>query len=148
MHYKTRLYINFGLIVLAFMFITIFFQLDREKRYKTDELRAKLSAYSEMIDEYLKQDCDTLEVTQMLPEDLRFTIINPEGLVIYDNVVDKIRDMSNHADRPEVLSARTKGSGYAIRRSASTQNDYLYYAHRSNTGNYIRLALPYTVGLI
>ncbi|MDD4640813.1 MAG: HAMP domain-containing sensor histidine kinase [Bacteroidales bacterium] len=148
MHYKTRLYINFGLIVLAFMFITIFFQLDREKRYKTDELRAKLSAYSEMIDEYLKQDCDTLEVTQMLPEDLRFTIINPEGLVIYDNVVDKIRDMSNHADRPEVLSARTKGSGYAIRRSASTQNDYLYYAHRSNTGNYIRLALPYTVRLI
>lgn len=148
MHYRTRLYFNFGLIALAFMFITILFQLDREKRHKTEELRARLGAYSEMIDEYLQQDCDTLEVTHMLPPDLRFTIISREGLVIFDNVVDQVKDLSNHANRPEVLSARTKGSGYAIRRSVSTHRDYLYYAHRSDTGQYIRLALPYTVKLV
>lgn len=147
MHYRTRLYLNFGLIALAFMFITILFQLDREKRHKTEEIRSKLAAYSEMIDAYLLQNCDTIEVTRMLPEDLRFTIISSEGLVLFDNVVGQVKDMSNHADRPEILSARTKGSGYAIRRSFSTQMDYLYYAHRSNTGHYIRLALPYTVKL-
>ncbi len=147
MHYKTRLYLNFGLIALAFMFITILFQLDREKRYKTEEIRSKLAAYSEMIDAYLLQNCDTIEVTHILPEDLRFTIIDSEGSVIFDNVMGHIEDMSNHANRPEILSARTKGSGYAIRRSVSTQTDYLYYAHRCNTGHYIRLALPYNVKL-
>ena len=81
MHYKTRLYLNFGLIALAFMFITILFQLDREKRYKTEEIRSKLAAYSEMIDAYLLQNCDTIEVTHILPEDLRFTIIDSEGSV-------------------------------------------------------------------
>ena len=87
MHYKTRLYLNFGLIALAFMFITILFQLDREKRYKTEEIRSKLAAYSEMIDAYLLQNCDTIEVTHILPEDLRFTIIDSEGSVIFDNVI-------------------------------------------------------------
>jgi two-component system OmpR family sensor kinase len=147
MHYKTRLYLNFGLIALAFMFITILFQLDREKRHKTEEIQSKLAAYSEMIDAYLLQNRDTIEVTHILPEDLRFTIIDSEGSVIFDNVIGHIEDMSNHANRPEILSARTKGSGYAIRRSASTQTDCLYYAHRCNTGNYIRLALPYNVKL-
>jgi hypothetical protein len=80
MHYKTRLYLNFGLIALAFMFITILFQLDREKRYKTEEIRSKLAAYSEMIDAYLLQNCDTIEVTHILPEDCVFTYYDEKGV--------------------------------------------------------------------
>lgn len=147
MHYKTRLYFNFGLIVLAFMFITVLFQLEREKRHKTEEFRARLSAYSEMIDAYLEQDSDTLEVADMLPANLRFTIIDNEGQVVFDNVVDQVEKLSNHSDRPEILSARTKGSGFAIRKSSSTKTDYLYYAHRTDANAYIRLALPYSVQL-
>jgi len=78
----------------------------------------------------------------------RVTIIAPDGKVIGDSEVsaDKIPNMENHLDRPEVIQAMKEGRGSSIRYSTTLRSDMLYVASpidmgESGTGA-IRLSLP------
>lgn len=61
---------------------------------------------------------------------VRLTIIRRDGIVVFDSSVprDSLRHVENHAQRPEVLAAQRGGLGLATRRSATTQEEYLYAA--------------------
>lgn len=73
-------------------------------------------------------------------KDLRVTIIDPSGDVLFDN--SGTDEFNNHNDRSEVRKARLYNEGFAIRSSESTGKRYFYSA--SNIGGYIyRSALPY-----
>jgi len=61
-------------------------------------------------------------------ENLRLTLIAPDGEVRFDSVAPA--PLVNHADRPEIVEARTSGRGGAVRRSATTSTETLYYALR------------------
>ena len=53
---------------------------------------------------------------------------------------------TNHLDRQEIQDAMLNGSGYAVRRhSESTGNYYFYSAKKSNDGNIVRTAVPYSI---
>ncbi len=59
--------------------------------------------------------------------DARVTVIAPDGTVLGDSVADP-RAMENHADRPEVVAARTAGVGKTQRRSGTLDTAFLYVA--------------------
>src|SRR2546428_2170460 len=78
----------------------------------------------------------------------RVTFIAADGRVLGDSAetLDAVAAMENHADRPEVVVARTSGIGRARRYSATLKIDMLYVAvpvqHPAIA--FVRVALPLT----
>ncbi|GAM08836.1 alkaline phosphatase synthesis sensor protein PhoR [Geobacter sp. OR-1] len=78
----------------------------------------------------------------------RVTIIAPDGRVAGDSEVppEKLADLENHKDRPEVIQALQQGRGSSIRYSTTLRSEMLYVAAPINLGGTgtgtIRLALP------
>jgi two-component system, OmpR family, phosphate regulon sensor histidine kinase PhoR len=75
----------------------------------------------------------------------RVTVIASDGQVLADSQSDP-RSMENHAGRPEIQDAVTKGQGSSVRYSVTLKRDLLYYAirHRPVAGPAIvlRFAIP------
>ncbi len=78
----------------------------------------------------------------------RVTFIGPDGVVVGDSseTLEGVAGMENHAQRPEVVEARTTGVGRARRYSATLKIDMLYVAvpvkHPSIA--FVRVAVPLT----
>lgn len=150
--YKQKLFGSILLIFALFSILLIISEQREQRKYKTEALESKLDGYVEVIGKYLQQegisDSNVLQVQAVintLPEDVRITIIKPDGSVVYDKDVTDIEVLSNHLDRPEILRARYQDYGTNIRLSESTDTEYLYYAKL--LGDYfIRVALPYNIG--
>jgi len=150
LNYKQKIFIYFLIIFTLFSAGIVIFEQQHAKKYKTEALEEKLDAYAGIIDEALirsktedyKSTIDSLH--QIFPENIRITLINTQGVVIYDNAVENISTLENHATRPEVADAREKGAGSDIRLSASNKHEYLYYAKQYNP-YFIRVALPYDI---
>lgn len=73
-----------------------------------------------------------------IDDDLRITLIGAEGEVLYESLLNK-NEMDNHNERPEIIEAREKGEGEAIRYSATSGTHTFYYAERLQNGNVLRI---------
>lgn len=150
--YKQKLFIYFFIVFAAFTIVIIFFQQSREKGYKTETLRTTLDDYSDIIARYIQQHhlidhqhIDSLNhLLILLPSNLRLTIVNHKGKVLYDNSLDKEKDIENHLQRPEIQTALIQKTGSAIRFSQSTGVEYYYFA-KDYMNFFIRVALPYDI---
>ena len=74
----------------------------------------------------------------------RVTLIRPDGVVVGDADFDRegMRQLENHAERPEVVAANgAAGIGVATRPSASDRDDQLYVAVRTPRG-VARVSMP------
>lgn len=60
----------------------------------------------------------------------RFTIIRPDGKVLGDSLVEqnKVNEIENHKNRPEVAAALLKEPLFSVRHSATLGMDMLYFA--------------------
>ena len=78
----------------------------------------------------------------------RVTFIAEDGRVLGDSSepLDALPTLENHATRPEVIEARSKGTGSARRYSATLRIDMLYVAVpvRHSEIAFVRVALPLT----
>ena len=146
MMYKRKLIIYFLITFFLYVIVDIGIQLNREKRFKTDNLESTLNVYTEVVDSYLATNKDTAAVLHLLPSNIRLSLINPEGKLVFDNAFD-INQADNHAHRPEILGAKLRKTASAIRSSESTQIDYLYFARQLDDGSIIRTSLPYKIRL-
>jgi signal transduction histidine kinase len=132
-------------IILCF----IGFQYLREKQYKSDYLSLQLQLYNQHLLEAVEdgEPHETYIATHQKPfEDLRISIIDFSGTVLYDNMLP-VNTLDNHQKRPEVADALKKGSGYHIgRQSTSDGIEYFYSATRGK--QFIaRTAIPYSASL-
>ena len=73
-----------------------------------------------------------------IDDDLRITLIGTEGEVLYESLLNK-DEMDNHNERPEIIEAREKGEGEAVRYSATSGTHTFYYAERLQNGNVLRI---------
>ena len=146
--YKQKLFLYFFVIFALFAGGIIIMEQSRERNFRTEALERKQEAYTDIINASLvRHNGDTQELDSliaMFPQNIRLTLINRQGLVLYDNALKETEQMENHAQRLEILTAKDKGYGTDIRISVSNQLEYLYYAKRFNN-YYIRVALPYDV---
>ncbi|WP_421904073.1 HAMP domain-containing sensor histidine kinase [Maridesulfovibrio sp.] len=79
--------------------------------------------------------------------DVRITYIK-KGKVLADSSVEASRlpELDDHSNRPEVIAAEASGTGKNIRYSKTLQTRMLYVAKSmGNNGEFIRLALPYSI---
>jgi len=71
--------------------------------------------------------------------ELRITIVDDNGNVIYDNG-SYAEEMGNHRERPEIAEAMEKGEGSAIRQSETIGENSIYYAVRLSDGKVLRIS--------
>jgi signal transduction histidine kinase len=145
--YKQKLTLYFFVLFSLFTIGITVFERSREAKLRTEALEEKLDAYTKIINaslgKYPDRTSSVESLSGLLPENLRITLIDRDGNVVYDNAID--RTMSeNHATRPEIVHAKTNSSGSDIRTSSTNSQKYLYYAKQGN-GYFIRVALPYDI---
>lgn len=149
--YRQKLFLYFGLLFTLFTIGIIIFDQIRERNDKTLALEEKLEAYTDIIQSGLSESQDSIDLTiirlqKLLPKDLRITIINQVGQVLYDNSIEDFTHLTNHKNRPEIAKAQQIGKGSDIRLSNSNQQKYLYFAKTADN-KFIRVALPYNIQL-
>lgn len=151
LNYKQKIFGFMFILFTIFSVCIIISEQRQEKKYKTEALESKLDGYVEIIHKYiaLNQSGDgnmahVDELINILPKDIRVTIINAEGNVLYDKDVSDLKTLDNHLNRPEVRKAQYQDYGTNIRMSVSTQHEYLYYAKYFQS-YFIRVALPYNI---
>jgi two-component system, OmpR family, phosphate regulon sensor histidine kinase PhoR len=148
---KWKLFIYYFLLLAVFTLSMILFQNHRERHFRTVQLQGTLNEYTDLtnrfIDNYsLFQEnaysrLDSLKKI-IPPEKIRLTVINFDGKVLYDNTVSDYAHMENHKERPEVQKALYGNFGENIRFSATTKEEYFYYA-KSYKNFIVRAAAPY-----
>lgn len=150
--YKKKLFLYFLIVFTIFTVIIIAVQQNREKTYKTENFRAGLNTYTDILARYINENhlleeahTDSIvKILPLLPANLRVTVMSPQGKVLYDNNINDKEKAENHLERPEISGARYKKYGANIRTSATTGVEYYYYAR--NFGDYfIRVAEPYNI---
>lgn len=146
--YKSKLLLYFTLLFAVFTALLVLFQYNREKLYKRDLLNSRLRSYADVVSGAVDQETesgDTVryeDILHILPHDLRLTVINRKGKVMFESTHHNIVEMNNHLSRPEVQLALNNQEGSDIRLSDTDHREYFYYAKTYN--NYIvRVALPY-----
>ena len=126
----------------------VIFQYHREKEFKAEEIDKQLQLINTYILTELGEghDVPDIRLDDFKPfDDIRVSVISDKGHIIYDNTLDSL-PKTNHLDRQEIWDAVRHGAGYAVRRhSESTGNYYFYSAKKSDDGNIVRTAVPYSV---
>ena len=143
--FSQRLFWSVFFMFLGFTVCFLLFQYQREREFAQEKLNNVLSNYNYQLFRKCQQSTDinqtVISFMDDIPQkDLRVTIIDPSGDVLFDN--SGTDEFNNHNDQSEVRKARLYNEGFAIRSSESTGKRYFYSA--SNIGGYIyRSALPY-----
>lgn len=151
--FSRKLFLSVISLFLVFAFCFIAYQYQREREYKVELLNTQLQNYNSRLYERLNSNPAIEETTEKYIrdhalEDLRVTLIDLQGNVIYDSYQTTDQQLENHLNRPEVQKALKDGTGFNVRRTSETTGlPYFYSATRY--GDYIiRSALPYNVSLI
>lgn len=153
--YSRNVFLYFFIVFMLFTIIIASFQFKREQRYKTQELKAILENYCDIIHNYMKSNqihgsgnyvmLDSL--TQILPRnDIRITIILPSGEVVFDSFKKDLSTIENHRFRPEVRKALLDNKGTDIRTSGTVEQPFFYLA-KNYDDYYVRTAALYSVSL-
>lgn len=143
--FSQRLFWSVFCMFLGFTVCVVLFQYQREKEFSEEKLNNVLSNYNYQLYRRCESTPDIATAVRLFIEEipqkeLRVTIINPDGKVLFDN--SGADEFTNHNDRSEVRKARLHQEGFAIRMSDSTGKRYFYSA--SNIHDHIfRSALPY-----
>ncbi len=124
-----------AIVVTALSAMLVYYNILKE------QVLGDLKAYAHVI-ELLNIDDLAVEIEKdpynPIDDDLRITLIGAEGEVLYESLLNK-DEMDNHNERPEIIEAREKGEGEAIRYSATSGTHTFYYAERLQNGNVLRI---------
>ena len=139
--------------VVALLIITYLY--NREKEYRIEKLNDELYNTTAIVDNFVKinsiyltgnyQLLDSLK--KLLPqENLRISIIDTAGNVLFDSSVNDYERMENHKTRPEIIESGRSDFGTAVRRSGTTGKQYYYYA-KFYDRYFIRAAIIYDINV-
>jgi len=123
----------------------VVFQYYREKQCKSDVLNAQLQIYNQHLLKAFDQNSDFasyLSTHEQLLEDLRITIIDFSGKVIFDDTLP-VDILDNHLSRPEVARALKHGVGYNISRHSASDGRLYFYSATKGRDVIVRSAIPY-----
>lgn len=168
--FSQKLFLSVISFFLIFAASFIAYQYQREKSYKAELLHTELQSHNmRLYDQLTEEAFETKEgenkptgkesesciVRKVIDRyigrhnltELRVTIINLQGNVIYDNFTSLNHISENHLNRPEVQKALKNGNGFDVRRTSETTGLPFFYSATQFSRYIIRSALPYNVNL-
>ena len=121
-----------------------------ENRLLNEALLLKTIIERENTPEFLTFDIDRF--VKLAGKDIgeRITFINAKGSVLGDTGIasEAVKDMEDHSNRPEFISAFRKSHGMAIRHSTTLEIDMMYLAvkvkQKGSFAGVVRVSLPLT----
>lgn len=152
---KWKLFIYYFLLFAIFTLSIVLFQNQREKHFRIAELETTLNEYTDLTNRYIEHYSLFKEQTfskldslkNIIPANkARITIINFDGKVLYDNVINDYAHLENHKERPEFQKSLFSEFGENIRHSTTTNEDYIYYA-KSYKNYVVRAAIVYDTNI-
>lgn len=154
--FSQRLFFSVIALFIAFVICFMAFQYRREKDYKVNLMNMQLQQYNEQLGEYLSsQRARGIAILENYldnyhQKEIRVTLIDAKGKVIFDNFSKNPEKLSNHLNRKEIKQALKHGSGYDINRLSESVGKEFFYSARyyPELELIIRSALPYNVSLI
>ncbi len=152
MNYKKRLFLNISAVLILFTVVIVSLQYQREKTAKRENILNRLTAFTLVAQNYISEQNKTLDsidyrqLFEYLPDQIRLTVIDKTGRVLFDNFVEDVSKMENHLLRPEIQESIKNKKSNSLRYSVSTNDDYLYQSTYFE-GYFVRMALPYNVNL-
>ena len=149
--YQQRLFFYFFILFSIFTACIVVVQQQNEKQERLETIEATLDDYVNITYKYIQlhnlQDSTFYLLSDFdifLLDNVRISIINDAGKVLYDKDIPNLSVSENHLNRPEIQNALKEAYGINIRTSASTQQPYIYYAKHYDD-YYIRVALPFDI---
>ncbi len=148
---NNQIFLYIVLILLFFTGIILFIQYNREKEFRKGQLESTLINYNSILYNSVSSDLEVqklVNIIRLFPDtNIRVSIFDKNGNVLFDSQVEQPETLLSHADRPEFIDAQKNGIGRSIRLSNTTKQKYYYLLQ--NFGEYnIRTALPYNVHLM
>ena len=122
----------FFIVLLVFTVIVGFETRNRYVDQLSSDLAEQARAMAVGVGATLTHDGDVADVQAVLDQlsalsPTRYTIIGADGTVLADSDSDPA-SMGNHAQRPEIVSARNASIGEEVRYSTTTNQEYMYVA--------------------
>lgn len=99
------------------------------------DAKETLAIYNECVAREDYKDSKLLSLYKFKDNLVRFTVINKDGDVIFDNEIAKL---DNHNNRQEIIDAFKNGSGSSVRYSASLSTSMVYVATKIDDNTVIR----------
>lgn len=117
-----------NIFITAIMYNQLFSQAQKSIKDETQYLKKLLLS---------RKNIDT---TDIFSSRNRITIIDTNGLVVFDNLKDPLK-MDNHLSRPEIIALQSKNEGESTRLSDTFGEQTYYYAVALNDTYIVRLAI-------
>ena len=152
-NFSAQIFFYYSVIFVIFTATVLVYQYQREKEFRASQLEALLDNSTEITYRFIegnnlfvKKNLEQVaQVVNLFPQNnTRITVIDLEGAVLYDSFVGDYRNMENHIHRPEIEKAIVHGIGANIRISATTKQEFYYYA-KQYPQYFVRAALVYNV---
>jgi two-component system, OmpR family, phosphate regulon sensor histidine kinase PhoR len=154
--FRDTLFIYYSSIFVIFTFLMLTFLYQREKRYRISTLNDELDNITQIVQNFVILNnirttgafhkIDSL--VKLMPQpNLRITIVDKSGSVIYDSSVSDWRTMENHRNRTEIAESEFSDFGTSIRNSGTTGQEYYYYS-KYYTEYFIRAAVVYDIRIV
>jgi two-component system phosphate regulon sensor histidine kinase PhoR len=130
-----HLYSAFLLLITAILLVFGFFLTYTLRDFHYQQTSQNLSARARLVEAAIQGSFYQLSAPELNRQiaflgqssDTRITLIAPDGRVLADSH-ENITQMDNHAQRPEVVAAKTSGEGVSVRFSRSLGLTMLYVA--------------------
>lgn len=103
------------------------------------DAKETLAIYNECVVREDYKNSKLLSLYKFKDNLVRFTVINKEGEVIFDNEITKL---DNHNNRQEIIDAFKNGSGSSVRYSESLSTSMVYVATKIDDNTVIRSSVP------
>ena len=133
--FSRKLFLSVISLFLVFAACFIAYQYQREKEYKVELLDMQLQDYNDRLHQELRYLPDSLwtsmldsYISKHVNKELRVTVVDLHGNVLFDSSQNDSHELDNHIKRPEVQKALKDGKGYDLRRISETTGKTYFYS--------------------